>query len=66
MNQAQLVIQWDKQTGHLAIIPQNMTEAEVLVILKDAADTFGQHILEAAKKGSGIVIAPAMPKVKGD
>jgi hypothetical protein len=66
LNQAQLLIQWDKKTGQLAIVPQNMTEAEVPAILRAAIQMCDKGVLEKAKNSSGLIVAPSMPKVKGD
>lgn len=60
MNQAKLTIQWDKTSKHVLLIPENMTETEVLALLKASMDIAVNQVLEQSSNQSGIVI----PKIQ--
>jgi hypothetical protein len=66
MNEAQLIIKWDKATGQFTLYPANMQPEEILPLLFKTMIGISDGVLEKAKQ-SGITLATGpLPKVPGN
>lgn len=62
MNQGKLLIIWNKTTGEFQVQQENVTDAEIMAVLKAAHDMACNQTLQNAAK-SGVVILPPGSKL---